>query len=90
MPHSVPLPLEVVILSNVRRFHESHKGEGRFLAEADKLFWRCSVQQTELHVVPLPRRRGIMGCLMKISKHGKVGGGVSFGSHARIVVWRVS
>lgn len=53
-------PDSVVILSNVRRFHESHKGEGRFLAEADKLFWRGSVQQTELHVVSLPRRwRGL-------------------------------
>eukprot|EP00435_Cladocopium_sp_Y103_P054561 s421_g17.t2 len=57
-------PDSVVILSNVRRFHESHKGEGRFLSEADKLFWRCSVQQTELHVDF--QRSGVGSCVIHL------------------------
>ena len=43
----------------MRRFHEAHKGENRFLAEADRLFFRRSVAQEELHVVPWASEGGV-------------------------------
>lgn len=56
MPGHATRP-QVVILSNVRRFHESHRGEQRFLDAAEQLFTRRSVQQQELHPAPWALQR---------------------------------
>jgi len=62
----------VVLLSNVRRFHEAHKGENRFLAEADRLFFRRSVAQEDLHVVPWAFEGSVkMGVFLVVTKTGE-------------------
>ncbi|CAE7236701.1 VCPKMT [Symbiodinium natans] len=54
-------PQSVVIISNMRRFHEGQaKGEGRFFALADRCFARVALAPSELH--PDFRRAGVGSC----------------------------
>ncbi|CAK9019885.1 unnamed protein product [Durusdinium trenchii] len=53
-------PDSVVILGNVRRFHQVKKGEQKFLQEAERLFHRTAVPSSELH--PDFQRMGLGSC----------------------------
>ncbi|CAE7826752.1 VCPKMT, partial [Symbiodinium sp. CCMP2456] len=54
-------PDTVIIISNVRRFHEGQaKGEGRFFALCDSCYERASLAPGELH--PDFRRAGVGSC----------------------------